>query len=221
MAGRSIPKPPAAGRSIPMVFVGAAAFTLVVWGFSILVDVARTPADSRPQGGLPPFATEHALLGGGWIPIGLYSIWAWRPRRKHAAWHRWIAALLAPLYFSCLFLLLALSLWNALLIWPWDGLTNALIAGVYALSWALPAMSHHVARRLERAHQRLDIALLRWAGPAVLTIAGILGASIGLHRVYDAVWIVSLLAPWLAVGWAQYAAAYLWDTRPWAQGEDE
>ncbi len=128
--------------------------------------------------------------------------------------------MIIPLYLSCLFLLLSASLWNALLSSPWDGLIIGLIVATYAFSWVLPAVSYPLARRLEGGHHRLDIILLRVGGPGILVIAGILGASVGLHSGSEAVWIMSLLAPLLAVGWAQYAAAVLWPSRPWAQEEE-
>jgi len=221
MAKKSVPEPPLAGRSLPVVFVGAAAFTLVVWGSRFLVDMATQWVNCQPRGRLVPLVAQDVLLGAGWIPIGLYSFWAWRPRRRHAQWHRWIAAVLAPFYFSCLFLLLAASLWNALLGPPWDGFIIVILTVVYVLSWALPAISYPVAKRLETGHHTLDLVLLKWGGPSILVIAGILGASVGLQGGDDRFWIMAFLAPLVAVGWAQYAASYLWPSRPWAKDEEE
>ncbi len=219
MTKTSIPRAPAAGRSLPMVCVGSLLLILLIWGSSNLVDWAATAPHSHHLVPLRPLAILHVLLGGGWLPIGLYSIWAWHPRRSHARWHRWIAALVTPFYLSGLLLLLAVGLWNALLGPPWDHSIITVIGGAYLLSWALPAISHPVATRLTSGHQAIDLALVRWGGAVLLLVVGILGASIGLQGGRDVPWILAFLAPLLALGWAQYAAAVLWGCRPWAKEE--
>ena len=167
------------------------------------------------------FRVWDILLGHISLGISLFNWWAWRPYRKNARKVRWLATLMGNFYISILLFLGAFSAWNVLLDKPWNWLANGGMAGLFVLVWMLPVISSSIAKRFQRAQDIFSLKLLRLGGPAALMIlAGILGARFGLHGSTNAkMFALAFLMSLLAVGAAQYAAAYLWPYRPWAKEE--
>jgi len=212
---RNIPLPPRAASSVVWTFFGTAMWIFLVWAGDLILHDVAIPEYADFRGG-HPLTVRHILLGGMWLPIGLYSVWAWKPRQKHASWHRWIVALLVVLYPSGIMMLFGILLWDILLPGFWGKTAKVIMVAMYCMSWALPAISYPLAKRLKDKSRTLD--LIVWGGPTVLIAAGLLGGSIGMHSKDTRVWVLAF-SPLFAIGWAQYAAAYLWPYRPWAKEE--
>jgi len=224
------PTPPIASFSVLKTLLwgtGASLlFVFLVWMFGgVLSPTVR--GGSRDWS----LSISELLLGSVPLPLFLYSRWAWRRRRRNAAWHRWVAKVAVCFYLSILFLLASLASWKAMLLsfFPasspvWRHVGNGILIGLFALAWALPVVSYALARRLEDAQQQLDFKLLALSGgapAALMVLAGILGADYGLHGGDGRIVGLALLFALCAVGGAQFWAVDLWRYRPWAKDEEE
>ncbi len=219
--GSSVEKPPVASyswaRTLLLASGLSALFIFLIWLF--------TSATWWAQGNrsVPPLSLVQVLLGSVPLPLGLYSRWAWRPRRKHAHWHRWGVRLLGSLWLSALLLLAAALYWNFVVRPPWNRVVDVLLGVAFVLAWALPVLSHSLAKRLLKAQADLDLRLIavsRGAPIALMVVAGILAAGHALSGGDGPVVLMAVLSSVLCVGLAQYWAAHLWPLRPWAREEE-
>lgn len=213
---KSILAPPPAASSVLWSFIGSIMWVLLVWIGDLIIHVVNTVEHIKW-----PLKAAHILLGGLWLPIGLYSVWAWQPRRRHAWWHRWFVAVLVVLYPSGMMFLFGTLLWGKLVTSSWHTMFEVIGWALYFLSWTLPALSFSLAEWLKKHQDSLDLLVLRWGGLGVVTLAGIIGASIGLHGGDERLWIMAFLSLILPVCWAQYASSSLWPYRPWKKKEED
>lgn len=190
--------------------------TFMSWGFrEVIVGNVDYP---KPL----PLSVRDVITGSMLSLISFWMRWAWKPRRKHAYWHRWLSSLIYAIYVNFLLLLLGTACWNALLKSPDDWIVNSVLVLLVIIFWILPVLSSHWAKRLAVAHYTLDLRMLPYA--KVLITAGILGASFGMNAARSSeVWIAILLMGFLsslaAISVPQRNAEKFWGTRPWAKGE--
>jgi len=166
-------------------------------------------------GFFPGYSSAAAYTGLALAIIGVVaSIWNWRS-------YDWLARFLTAAVWSLM--LLALSARSLTrVINPW-WLAVAALVGTYLLAWALPPSAPGVSALLWREQTTPQTRIGRWflaACIALLPIAGVLGANIGMFGnrfgqaevVFTLAGSLGLIAA-LAVS---FAASYqLWPERPW------
>lgn len=199
-------------------------FTFMNWIFNWVFSYVGSHGESSD---FPPLLTTgSALMGLGWLLLFLWLWWAWRPRRKHARWHRWLASFSTVLYVSSLVLLGAVRSWNAVLITPWNAVINSLLLVLFAFVIILPVLSSQLSTKLAKAQDELGLKMLSYGSPAALLIlAGTVGANYGRDasrhgNLTTATCIVALGLSLVAIFLAQYNAERLWRYRPWAKEEE-
>ena len=190
-------------------------WVFLIWLFNLFPSIYRT---GTPR----PVTIGDILLGSMWLLFGFWTRWAYQRKRKHAYWHRWLESVCIGIYITLLLLCGGIVYWNALLGKPWNLLVNAVSITLFVLMWILPTISDTSAKRLVEMQYSLDLKLLTFGTPAVLMIiAGILGVHFGMRGSLDArMLFVAFMFPVLSLGLAQYFAASLWPSRPWAQEEE-
>lgn len=175
---------------------------------------------NNPPGFLPPTVWD-IIPGSGFLLIPFWMRWAWQPRRKHARWHQWLATLITTMYINGLLLWAAIGSWNHALNYPWSQVVNGVLSALFILVWTMPIFCYPVAKKLSQIPWILSGPMMGLAG-----IAGILGASFGMHthrhgetRLAFVVmgFLISFIVLMISVG----GARSLWDSRPWAKEGDE
>jgi hypothetical protein len=216
MSPKAFPKPPIASFSLrKTLFLGTGMsmlFTFLIWLFRHLESWA-TKRD---------FTMAFVDVVGGifLLPLSLYSRWAWQPRRRYALWHRWSVNLMGSVYLSILLLLAARMFWEIVLGDSRAFVVNLILTGLFVFAWLLPVISYPLAKQLEDAQYALDWRILKWGGLALVGVAGVIGANIGLHGGDKRFVLLAVLFSATATGSAQYFASYLWPYRPWAKEEE-
>lgn len=201
-------------------FATSVLYIFLIWLFNSMLNQFNTGVY------IHPLTIHEILLGSGWLVLALWSRWAWRPRRKHARWHRWVQALGGVLYFSVLMLLLPITYWNALLKYPWNWVVNGVLIVLFTLAWILPVISYPMAKKLARMQWAFNFRILLYGGlSGLMVLAGILGASFGMNasrngEVGSAILVVAFLFSPIALAVAQMGGESAWSRRPW-QKEDE
>lgn len=217
MSPKTFPKPPIASFSPgKTLFLGTGIsmlFAFLIWLFRCLGLLATGKRD---------FTLAFVDVAGGifLLLLSFYSRWAWQPRRIHALWHRWLVNLMGSVYLSILLLLAARMFWGIVLGDSRAFVGNLILTGLFVFAWLLPVISYPLAKQLEDAQYALDWRILKWGGLALVGVAGVIGANIGLHGGDKRPVLLAVLFSATAIGSAQYFASYLWPYRPWAKEEE-
>lgn len=212
-------------KAMSLILGAGTTFTLFIWLLKTLWEPDRYPGFRSDPPSFPPLTARDILLGYGWLPVYLWIRWAWQPRRKHAHWHRWLARVTGVVYLCVLVLLMGMASWNTLLKPPWNWVVNSTLVVLFIVAWILPALSYRWSKRIARAQDNLGVRMLGGVG-SLMVLAGILGASFGMHtarngEVRSGLLMIGFLSSLVAVFLAQYNAEQLWPYRPWAKEEDE
>ena len=205
-----------------------AVITFLSWLFKDLfglLESSRSVSRGSTPPSLPPLTITDLLLGSGALVFSLWSYWAWRPRRKHGRWHRWLVREVGGMYISFVILLAGMKPWNILLKPPWNWVVNGLLLALFVTAWILPALSYPLARKIRALQDAIGIKMLKFGGPAgLMVLVGILGARYGrdLHRQgknVEALLLFGFGFPLVSIFLAQYNATDFWPYRPWAKEE--
>lgn len=203
-----------------------AVFLFLGWLFKFIWEPGRYGGFHSDPPSFPPLTIKELLLGSGFFPLSLWSLWAWQPKRKHARWHRWLASLTGAIYLSVLIMLGGVKSWNVLLDHPWNWMVNSTLFMLLIISWILPALSYSWAKKIAHAQDVLGLRMLSYGGVgSLMVLAGILGANLGMRlfgsgKLRLAALIMAFGWPLVAVFFAQYNAERLWPYRPWAKEEE-
>ncbi len=214
MSNKKLPDPRLTlGKAIRNGLLGWAIFSFMAFVYnSILAQYAT---------GTP----EHSLVtdivfGSGFLPLYLWLFWAWRPRRKHSYWHRWLAGMIINLYFLCLLLIGSAVIFYNLLPSPWIWVVVSLEIALFLVLLGLPLISHRAAEKLVDYQWKFSGRIIGLGG-----LAGILGALFGMRIVRSGhmssgLLVAALLLLLVTLMGAQYMASYFWRYRPWAKEEE-
>ena len=167
-------------------------------------------------GFFPAYSSAAIFVGMALATVGVVaSLWNWRT-------YDWQARFLTVSIWSLM--LLALSVRSLTrLISPW-WVAVAILGATYLLSWALPVRAPTISALLWREQSTPQTRIGRWflaACIALLPIAGVLGANIGMfgNRFGQDTFVLAVagLLGLVAALAVSFAASYqLWPLRPWA-----
>jgi energy-coupling factor transporter transmembrane protein EcfT len=161
-----------------------AVFTFFGWLFKFISEPGRYSGFNSNPPSFPPFpplTVGNVLSGSLWVLIYWWLYWAWKPRRKHARWLRWLGGLALGIYVSVQVLLGAIASWNVLLSHPWNLVVNSVLVLLLISAWILPGLSYRWSEKIADAQDTLGLRMLAFGSPAALMVAaGILGSTFGM-----------------------------------------
>jgi len=137
-----------------------------------------------------------------------YLYWAHRSRHPWAPWFRWIGRMIIVVLLSGVFLLSAIRTWGVLLPTPWGWIVNGMILASYLLALLMPVVKASLAMKLADWQDSLN-----WIALGFSSVAGSLGAWIGMKSSLGRAWVAAFLGAIIAVAFAQYASFSAWMDR--------